>query len=189
LIDITKWLIPGLWSSSEGVCKTVTDLLNELKGISKDMEEQVATHVFKIMEAKKRDDEEINSHQNENLVVKIFGILKPKIAMEYLIINVFPGIGLKRGGAKVSDIIELLPAMKKETIIFLKEYIPAITNTIIQGLKKNRKKLKNTGDDHIGGITSGVTLVEDDEDEEEALDVAIKLLFPKLKLNENKEIQ
>jgi hypothetical protein len=29
LIDITKWLIPGLWSSSEGVCKTVTDLLNE----------------------------------------------------------------------------------------------------------------------------------------------------------------
>lgn len=189
MIDITKWLIPGLWSSSEGVCKTVTDLLNELKGISKDMEEQVATHVFKIMEAKKRDDEEINSHHNENLVVKIFGILKPKIAMEYLIINVFPGIGLKRGGAKVSDIIELLPAMKKETIIFLKEYIPAITNTIIQGLKKSRKKPKNSGDDQIGGITSGVTLVEDDEDEDEALDVAIKLIFPKLKLNENKEIQ
>ena len=87
--------------------------------MSNDMEKEVATRIFKEME-KKTQDEELNNHQNENLIVKIFGILEPKIAIKYLINNVFSDIGLKSSGTKVSEVIDFLPAMKKETIIFLK---------------------------------------------------------------------
>lgn len=93
--------MPGLYSSSKEVYDKVTKLLNELKQISKLMEEDVASQVLKTMQKKEYDKMAKNLSQREDLIVKIFGILELQLFMKHLI----GSLGILKSNGTVNEVI------------------------------------------------------------------------------------